>query len=141
LRCRRPIETRTVGLNVGAREPGFLEALRDAGATLMEIVSVRAALFGVELREELERRKRSLLLAACATVLLHAALISLTFLVAAIFWDTHRVIAIASVASAYLACAAAILLVLRADSSASAPAFAASLSELQHDLKELRGLR
>jgi len=125
-------------LNVRASEPGFVDALRSAGATLLEIASIRAALFGVELREEIERRKRSFALAACASVLLHLVLMLLTFLVAAIFWDTHRVAAIAVLAGTYLAAAAVILLVLRVESSAKAPAFEATLAELSHDLRDLR---
>jgi len=125
-------------LNVRASESGFVDALRSAGATLLEIASIRAALFGVELREEIERRKRSLALAACASVLLHLVLMLLTFLVAAIFWDTHRVAAIAVLAGTYLAAAAVILLVLRVESSAKAPAFEATLAELSHDLRDLR---
>jgi|GEM_PF-713574 len=125
-------------LSVRASGPGFLDNLRGAGATLLEIASVRAALFGVELREEIERRKRSLALTACASVLLHLVLMLITFLVAAIFWDTHRVAAIAVMAGTYLAVAAVILLVLRVESSAKPTAFEATLAELSHDLRDLR---
>ena len=128
-------------LNARASEPGFLDALRGASATLMEIASVRAALFGVELREEIERRKRSLALAACASVLLHLVLMLVTFLVAAIFWDTYRVAAIAVMAGAYLAAAAVILLVLRLESSQETLAFEATLAELRHDLRDLKASR
>ena len=124
-------------LNARASEPGFLDAVRGAGATLGEIASVRAALFGVELREEIEWRKRSLALAACAGVLLHLALLLVTFLVAAIFWDTYRVAAIGVMAGIYLAVAGLIMLVLRVESSMKSPAFAASLAELEHDLRDL----
>jgi len=126
------------GLLKGSAGPGYLDALRGAGATLLEIGSVRAALFGVELREEIERRKRSLLLAACATVFLHFAALLAIFLVAAIFWDTYRVAAIGVMAAACLAASGAFLLVLRVESSAKRPAFAASLAELEHDLRNLR---
>jgi uncharacterized membrane protein YqjE len=125
-------------LSTGAAEPGFLGALRGAGATLVEIASVRAALFGVELREEVERRKRAFVLAACAGALLYLALLLVTFLFVAIFWDTHRLAAIATMAGAYLGAAATILLVLRVESSGKTPAFAATLAELEHDLRDLR---
>jgi uncharacterized membrane protein YqjE len=128
-------------LNVRAPGPFFLDNLRGAGATLLEIASVRAALFGVELREEIERRKRSLALTACAGVLLHLVLVLVTFLVAAIFWDTHRVAAIAVMAGSYLVAAAAILLVLRVESSVKPPAFESTLAELAHDLRDLRAPR
>ena len=128
-------------MSARASEPGLLDAVRGASATLVEIAGVRAALFGVELREELDRRKRSLALAACASVLLHTVLLLITFLVAAIFWDTYRVAAIGVMAGAYLSAAGLILLVLRVESSTRSPAFAASLAELQHDLRDLRAPR
>lgn len=125
----------------GRAEPGFLDALRGAGATLVEIGSVRAALFGVELSEEIERRKRSLLLGACAVALLHLALVLVTFLVAAIFWDSYRLLAIAAMAVGYAMCAGAILLMLRADESRRPPAFASTIAELEHDVRQLRTSR
>lgn len=124
-----------------ASEPGFLDAMRGAGATLLEIAGVRAALFGVELREEIERRKRSLALAACASVLLHLVLLLVTFLVTAIFWDTYRIAAIGVMAGTYLVVAGLILLVLRVESSTKGRAFAASLAELENDLRDLRAPR
>ena len=57
---------------------GLLDSLRAIGATLNEIVRVRGALFGVELGEEIERRKRALILAALAAAFLHMALLLLT---------------------------------------------------------------
>jgi uncharacterized membrane protein YqjE len=122
----------------GSAEPGFLDALRGAGATLIEIGSARAALFAVELAEEIERRKRSMLLAACAAALLHIALVLATFLVAAIFWDSYRVAAIAAMAVTYALCAGAIVLVLRADASRRPAPFASTIAEFEHDLRLLR---
>ena len=115
---------------------GLLEALRVVAGTLNEMVRVRGALFAVELREEVERRKHMLFLAAVGATCLHMALLVLTFLVAAAFWDTHRIAAIGAMAALYFACGAAAFTRLRFDVAASPAPFAASRSELDRDLRE-----
>ena len=117
---------------------GLLDALRAVGATLNEIVHVRGALFAVELREEVQRRKQMLVLAVLGVALLHMAFLLLTLLVAVVFWDTHRVGAIAALAALYLGCGVAAFQRLRAEAAASPGPFAATLGELDRDLAGLR---
>lgn len=132
---------------MGARPPGVAEssglqdALRAAGATLNELLRVRAALFAVELREEIERRKHLLVLAVLGAVFIHMALVLFTLLVAVAFWDTHRIGAIGALAVLYLACGAAAFVRLRVGAAASPAPFAATLCELGQDLAQLRGAR
>jgi uncharacterized membrane protein YqjE len=120
---------------------GLLDALRALGGTLNEIVRVRGALFAVELREEVERRKHRLLLVAIGATCLHMALVLLTILVAAVFWDTHRIAALGAMAALYLGCGAAAFLRLRAEVAASPAPFAVSMSELGRDFAEFGPLR
>ncbi|HLX21842.1 MAG TPA: phage holin family protein [Usitatibacter sp.] len=120
---------------------GLLDALRAMGGTLNEMVRIRGALFAVELREEVERRKHMAVLSALGAAFLHMALVLLSFLVAAVFWDTHRIAAIATLVVVYLACGIAALVRLRAAVAESPPPFAASLRELDEDLAQLRSLR
>jgi uncharacterized membrane protein YqjE len=120
---------------------GLLNALRAIGATLGETVRVRSALLGVELREELERRKGMLVLAVLAVTFLHMAMLLLTLLVAVVFWDTHRVGAVGIMAALYLAFGAAALIRLRIVVAASPAPFAATLGELDRDLADLRSPR
>ena len=117
---------------------GLLEALRALGGTLNETVRVRGGLFAVELREEVQRRKEMLVLAAFGAAFLHTALLLLTFFVAVVFWDTYRVPAIGAMTIVYLACGAAVFVRLRARIAASPDPFAASLGELRRDLAEWR---
>ena len=117
---------------------GLLEALRTLGGTLNEIVRVRGSLFAVELREEVERRRQMLVLAAFGFAFLHTALLVVTFLVAVTFWDTNRIVAIGAMALVYLACGVAAILRLRAKLAASPDPFSATLGELQRDLAEMR---
>ncbi len=120
---------------------GLLESLHAIGATLGEIACVRGTLFGIELRDELQRRKREFTLAAVAAVLLHMALVLATVLVAAIFWDTHRMSALGVMAALYLGAGAIVLLRMRAGAAVSPAPFAATLGELERDLADLRAPR
>jgi uncharacterized membrane protein YqjE len=113
---------------------GLLSALRAAGATLNELVRVRGALFAVELREEVERRRQMLVLAALGFAFLHTALLLVTLFVAVAFWDSHRIAAVGAMALIYLGCGAAALLRLRRDAAAAPAPFAATLGELERDL-------
>jgi uncharacterized membrane protein YqjE len=117
---------------------GLLDSLRAIGATLEDSVRVRGALFALELREEVARRKSRLVLAVAAGTFLHMAFLLATALVAVLFWDTHRVAALAVMAALYLAGAAALLLRLRASAAASPDPFAETLRELGRDLAPLR---
>src|SRR6187549_1089211 len=113
---------------------GLLDALRAMGGTLNEILHTRAALFSVELREELERRKRMLALAALGFAFLHTALLLATLLVTVLFWDTHRIAAIGAMTVLYLGCGAFAVKRLRDEAAASPAPFAATLGELEQDL-------
>jgi len=119
---------------------GLAEALRAMAGTLNEMLCVRGALFAVELREELQRRRQMLVLAALGAAFLHTALLVITFLAAALFWDTHRIAALGIVALIYLGCGAALFGRLRAAIAASPDPFAATLGELKRDLAEWRPL-
>ncbi len=129
---------------MGARLPapaapgGLLEALRAIGATLGEIVRVRGALISVELREEIERRKQLLILATAGILLVHTGFLLFTVLVAAFFWDTHRLAAIGAMAFLYLAAGAALFAKMRLDAAAGPAPFAATLEELAQDVRALR---
>jgi len=117
---------------------GLAAALRAIGATLAEAAGLRAELFGIELGEEIERRKQMLAIAVLAFAFLHTAFLLLTALVAAAFWETHRIAALGAMAAIYLAVGIAALFALRRKATASPAPFAATLSELGRDLAQLR---
>ena len=119
-------------------EPGLLQSLLALGATLNEALRIRGALFAVELREEVERRRQMLILAALGFAFLHTALLVGSLFVVAIFWDTHRLAAIGAMAAVYLACGAAAIMRLRQKAAASPAPFAATLGELEQDLAQMR---
>ncbi len=113
-----------------------MAALRALGATLNEAVRVRGSLFCLELREEARRGRNMLALALVGAAFLHIALLLAAMLVAAAFWETHRLEAIGGIALLYAACGCAALARLRAE--AVPAAFEASRAELARDLADLR---
>jgi uncharacterized membrane protein YqjE len=104
---------------------------------LHEMAHVRGALLAVELREEIRRRRSMLLLAVAGIALLHMALLFSSVLIAAVFWDSHRLGAIAAMVAFYFAGAGAAFLQLRRATIDSPPPFAASRRELTEDLAQL----
>jgi uncharacterized membrane protein YqjE len=116
---------------------GLADALRTMGATLGAIARVRGALFGVELAEEIERRKRMVVLAVLAAAFLHMALLLATLFVAVVFWDTHRIAAVGGMSALYLCCGAVALARMRAAAASSPTPFAATRAEIDRDLADL----
>ncbi len=96
-------------------------------------VRVRGALFALEVREELRRRERMVVLAVVAATFLHLALLLVSGLVAAAFWDTDRRVAIGVMVALYGAVGLAAALKLRAALSANPDPFAATRRELERD--------
>ncbi len=123
------------------RAGGLTDALRAVAATLGELAQVRGALFAVELREEVQRRKDMLVLAALGVALLHTAFLLLTVLVVALFWDSHRIAALGAVAGLYLAGGTAAFMRLRVNALANPDPFADTVRELGRDLATLRTQR
>ena len=119
----------------------MIRSLRSLGATLVEALGTRAELALVELREQGERRKELIGLAAIACLFLALGLLLLAFLVVLLFWDTHRLLAAAGVTLLYLGIGVAAFLRLRAKARAMPPPFEATLRELAADRDMLRGQR
>ena len=102
-------------------------------ATLAETLHVRARLFALEMREEMDWRRSNLMLALLAAMFLHAALLAGTALLVVLFWDTHRVTAIAAALLAYFALGLLLAWVVRVRKARRPAPFRASLGELRED--------
>jgi uncharacterized membrane protein YqjE len=113
--------------------------LRALGAALFEVVATRTELAVVELREEGDRRKEELVLAAVGALFLALGLLLVALLVVVLFWDTHRMVALGGVTALYLGIAAFAFLRLRAKVAAAPQPFEATLRELAADRELLRG--
>jgi uncharacterized membrane protein YqjE len=116
-------------------------SLRRLGAALLQLLGTRAELAIVELREEGERRKEMLLLALAAALFFALALLCASFMAVVIFWDTHRILALAGVTLFHAAVGAWALLRLRTRERTGPRPFEATLAELARDRELLGGAR
>lgn len=116
-----------------AAAEGVAASLRSIGATLLDMAGTRAELALVEFHEEGERRKRMLFLALGAASFLAMALLFAGAFVVALFWDSHRLVAIAAVTGVYFAIAAIAVARLSALVRSSPPPFEATLRTLAAD--------
>jgi uncharacterized membrane protein YqjE len=115
-----------------------MSALAAIGSSLRELARVRAALFGLELREEGRRGAELLVLAATAAVLLHLSLLMGAAFIVIAFWDTHRLLAAGATGLLYGASALAIFLRLRIRAAGLADAFPATREEFRQDFAAAR---
>ncbi|AKJ70232.1 membrane protein [Pandoraea thiooxydans] len=114
-------------------------SLRRTVGVALEIVQSRLELIGIELSEEKDRLLTIAFLGLTGMLFGLLALITLTALVAVLFWDTYRWQALCAIAVIYLVagliCAALARRMLR---EAPLP-FEATLNEFQKDRDALRG--
>ena len=103
------------------------------GLTLRETLGVRLALFAAELDGELRVRRRLWFTAAVAAAVVYTAILLLTALVVALFWETLRIAALGSLAAFHLACGIGVMLLYRVLVAARPVPFEATLWELRQD--------
>lgn len=120
-------------------EAGPLQSLRSIGASFVALLHTRIELAVLELREEGQRRKEMLVLAAVAGVFLTLAALLLAAFVVILFWDTHRVVAAGGVTALYLAIGVFALARMRGRARDNPPPFEATLAELARDVQALKG--
>lgn len=109
-------------------------------ATLAAIVQTRLALAAVEMEEESLRFLSYLALAMLALLCLFVGLVLVVFLVMVLFWDTHRIAAIAVTAAVFIVAALATLLGVRTSFRSKPKLLSFTMSELNKDLDELQHL-
>ena len=95
---------------------------RDVGAAVVGLIRTRLELLGIELREEALYLQRALVLGIVAAFVLGGALVLAGVLVAAAFWDSHRLVALGGVAAFYAVAGTAGLMRLRSPHICTRPA-------------------
>lgn len=120
-----------------ARAPGLRAALARVAAAALGLVATRAELLGVELAEERERLTQRLALAAAGGALCAFAALYAGAFVIVLFWETHRLAAIAAVGVVHAAAGAFLLVRAKNLGAGAPPPFAASLDELRKDRARL----
>jgi len=118
----------------GVQRPGGLRsAFAELAESVIGLAGTRARLAGVELAEERARLvTRAILLLAGILLIAVAALFAGAFVVV-LFWDTHRLIAIATMTVVLAVAGTLLLLRARAIGRNAPQPFATTLAELEKD--------
>jgi len=118
---------------------GLFASLRGLIATATALLRTRLELLATELEEEKLRLLSIVMYAAAALFLFGAGVVLLAIFVAVLFWDSHRLLAMAGLTAAFLLCGwVAWSLALRQVRTGSR-LFSASLAELAQDHQALQG--
>jgi uncharacterized membrane protein YqjE len=121
------------------RPPGLRAALKRLAAAGVGLLSTRAQLLTVELTEERERLTQRLALVAAGGLIIAFGVMFAGAFAIVLFWDTHRLWAIALVAAAHLGAGAFLLWKARNLGRDAPPPFAASIAELRKDRALIEG--
>src|SRR5882672_2599542 len=116
---------------------GLLESLRNLAKTLVALVQTRVEIFASEIDEERTRLARIVVLALTALFCIGLAVVLSVLLVAVLFWEENRMLAIGVLAGLFALGGLAALLALRSAVAQRPKFLAATLAELRKDEKEL----
>jgi uncharacterized membrane protein YqjE len=120
-----------------SRRGGLFDSLKVLAATLLAIAHTRLELLSTELEEERVRLSSMLVWTLVALFCAGLGVVLATLFVVLALWDTHRLLALGIPAILFLLGAALAWLVVRGKARAKPRLFAASLTELSRDRKEL----
>ena len=116
---------------------GAFAALKNIAATALAVGHTRLELLGNELDMGRVTAMRQLMRAQALLFCLGLGVVLTVCLLAIVFWD-NRVLVLALAAATVWATALWLYLALRRTAARTEPLFAASLAELQEDLRQLR---
>lgn len=118
--------------------PKLLESLRSLAGSMGAMIQTRLELASVELAEERSRLMKMAMLALFGLVFFGLAMVTLTVLIAIVFWDSYRWQAIGFLIGIYLLACVACLMYARHLGRSAPPLFEATLAELDKDREILR---
>ena len=124
------------GQNAG-QSAGLFAALKHIVATLLATGRTRFELLSTEFEEEKLRAIRLLLMAQAMVFCLALAVLLLVGLLAVLYWD-NKAFVIGGFAGLFLLLGVIFYKALLQATQRSQPAFAASLAELEEDLRQLK---
>ena len=116
---------------------GVKSALARLAESAVGLLRTRAELAGVELAEERERLLRRLALLVTGIVVVSLAALFVGAFLVVLFWDTHRLGAIAVVALLYALAGGLLIGKAKAIGDQAPPPFAATLAEVEKDRARL----
>ena len=115
----------------------LLGSLRHLAQTFVSIVQTRIEIFANDIDEERARLARVVVLAVVAAFCLGLEVVLLVLVVAVVFWDTNRLLAVSVITGVFALGALAALLALRSAIRQRPKFLSATLAELRKDGKEL----
>lgn len=116
---------------------GLFESLTAFAATLVAVVRTRLDLLSLDLEEERAHLSAQLVLALTALFCLGVGVVLTTILLVVVFWDTHRLLVLGTLAGLFLAAGAAAWGYAVHKARTKPRPFAASLAELSKDRQRL----
>lgn len=114
-----------------------MAALKNIAATLLDSVQTRLALLVNEIQAEKRQALQQLWCALALLFCLGLGLLLAVTLAVLLWWD-QRILVLGLFSVLFLGLAGYFYAALRRNDAASAPLFAASLAELQEDLRQLK---
>lgn len=121
----------------GHTSSGLLASVRTLGSTVIAAVQTRLELLATEVEDERIRLTRLWLLATIALFLFALSVLTATLFVIALFWDTHRLLAIGVLFVLFVLGGCAVAWQARKESRAKPRLFSTSLNELAKDREHL----
>jgi len=121
----------------GAAAGGLFESLKTLATSLIGIAHTRLELLSTDIAEAREYLITRVLLLLVALFCLCMGVLLLALLIVAAFWETHRLLALGSVAGFFLAAAAGLAWFARHKARTAPRLFEASLTELSRDRQHL----
>ena len=125
------------GENADGQSAGLFAALKNIAATLLATGRTRFELLSTELEEEKLRAIRLLIMALAMVFCLGVATLLLVGLLTLLFWD-NRTLVIGGFAGLFVVLGFVFYKALAHATQRTEPAFAASLAELEEDLRQLK---
>lgn len=119
----------------------IFESVGRLGSTLVDMVHTRLELAAVEVEEESQRMLGYLLFGLLALILFGIAFLLLAFLVIVLFWDTHRVAAVAGMAALFGVAGAMIAMKVKSSFDSKPRLLQNTIEEIRNDIAYARSAR
>ena len=116
---------------------GLLESLSTLAATLVAIVHTRLELLSTDVEEDRAHVLSLLVLALAALFFIGVGVVLAAILIVVVFWDSHRLLALGSLAGFFLAAGVGAWAYALHKARTKPRLFAATLSELLKDRQQL----
>lgn len=120
-------------MSEAGNDTGLFSSARRLLGTAVETLQLRLALLSNEIEQEKLRLFDGLLWAGLALLLLGLGALLLSAFIVVLFWDTHRLLALGTLASLFLGSGVGLLLMARSRLQSPGGLFNSSVTELGRD--------